>query len=144
MTQQTPKSDTIKPLSEDEIIAWSRESYQQATAHLAEKGVLTDTVSMEQSRYLAPVLAIWKIKSTENKWFWVISGDLPTDSITEEGAQSPRDAVRAFSLQWQMKAEIIRTNPDSDQTRQEYAALLIGRANGLYDIYEQEGLWQNS
>ena len=43
-----------------------------------------------------------------------------------------------------MKAEVIRTNPDSDQTQQEHAALLIGRANGLYDIYEQEGLWQNS
>ena len=132
-----------KPLTEEEVIAWSRESYQKATGFLAEKGVLAETVSMENSRYLAPVVAIWKVKSTENKWFWVISGDLPTDFINEEGAVSPREAVRAFSLRWQLQADNILKNEESDQTQKEFAALLIGRANGLYDLFEKEELWQN-
>lgn len=133
-----------QPLSEEEIIKWSRESYQKAIGHLAEKGIVADSVSMEQSRYLAPILAVWKIKSADQRWFWVISGDLPTDWMTEEGAESARDAVRAFSLRWQLKAEEIRVNQEADKTQQEFATLLIGRANGLYDIYEREELWQQS
>ena len=143
MTEQV-KETANAPMSEEDILKWSRESYQKATAHMADKGVLIDTVSMDNSRYLAPLLAIWKIKSTDKDWFWAISGDLPTDFMTEEGATDPRDAVRAFSLQWQMKAEVIRVNPDADQTQLDFSALLIGRANGLYEIYEQEELWKTS
>ena len=132
----------LKPLSEEEIIAWSREQYQKATAFLAEKGVIAETVSMENSRYLAPVLAVWKIKSTENKWFWVISGDLPTDFIAEEGAESVRDTLRAFSFRWQLKAENILTDKSVEQTQREFAAMLVGRADGLYDIFNKDELWQ--
>jgi len=131
------------PMSEEEIIAWSREHYQKASGFLAEKGILTESVSMDDSRYLAPLVAVWKIKSTEKKWFWVISGDLPTDVMTEEGASSAREALKAFSFQWQMKAENILKNEQADQTQKEFAAVLVGRANGLYDISSKDELWNS-
>lgn len=138
MTEQTNPQ-----LTEDEIIAWSKEAYQRATGFLAEKGVVTETVSMENSRYLAPVIAIWKLKSTDGKWFWVICGDVPTDLLTEESADDPRSAVRAFSMRWQLQAENIRANSEADKTQLEFAALLQGRAEGLYQLFENETLWQS-
>ncbi|NVK25304.1 MAG: DUF4826 family protein [Gammaproteobacteria bacterium] len=143
-TVQQDTSSTSNALSEEQIVAWSREAYQKASAHLADKGIITESVSMEQSRYLAPMLAVWKIKATDKNWYWVISGDLPTDVMTEEGADSARSAVKAFSYQWQMKAENIQLAGNADKTQQDFAQLLISRANGLYQLSERDELWLNA
>lgn len=137
-------ADNNKPLSEQEIIQWSRESYQKATSFLAEKGIITETVSMEHSRYLAPLVAIWKIKSTDKKWFWVISGDLPTDMLAEEGAQTPRDAMKAFSFKWQLDSEKIAAGQVNTAQPEQFAAHLQNRAESLYELSEKEELWANA
>jgi hypothetical protein len=66
-------------VSQEQLSAWVKEQFQRANKHLAEKGVLFDTVVTEESRYLAPFVAIWKIKALDGKFFWVISGDVPAD-----------------------------------------------------------------
>lgn len=137
-------ADNNKSLSEQEIIAWSRESYQKATAFLAQKGMVAETVSMQHSRYLAPLVAVWKIKTTENKWLWVLSGDLPTDFITESGATTAREAMKSFSFKWQMDSEKILAANDFGADKEEFAKVLRHRAERLYDISEAEQLWSNS
>lgn len=134
-------ADNNKPLTEQEIVKWSRESYQKATAFLAEKGIIAETVSMEQSRYLAPLVAIWKIKTTDSKWFWVISGDLPADMMAEEGAQSPREALKAFSFKWQLDSEKITTGQVKVAQPEQFASFLNSRAESLYELSESEDLW---
>ena len=84
-----------------------------------------------------------KLINPDKKWFWVISGDLPTDFIAEDGAESARDSLRAFSLRWQMQAENILNSAEAEQTQKEFAAMLIGRANGLYDIFNKDDLWNS-
>ncbi|MGP4763454.1 DUF4826 family protein, partial [Klebsiella pneumoniae] len=59
--------------------AWVRQQFQKANQHLVEKGILPDTVAVSESRYLPPLMAVWKMKAQERKEYWVISGDLPTD-----------------------------------------------------------------
>ncbi|WP_445766877.1 DUF4826 family protein [Rheinheimera sp.] len=120
---------------------WVREQFQKANAYLASKGVLPDNVSTTESRYLPPYLAIWKLNSKNKQTYWVISGDLPTDHMLFSAAANAREAVRAFSLQWQIKAQQIIDTGTTDKTQQDFANLLINRAHNLYDMFNADELW---
>lgn len=137
-------TDNNKPLSEDEISQWSKDAYQQATSFLAEKGIIAETVAMEHSRFLAPLVAIWKIKSVQQQWFWTISGELPTDMISEEGATSAREAIKAFSFKWQLDSEKLGANPESAEDSAKFADLLQNRAESLYQLAENDQLWASA
>lgn len=59
-------------MTEEQQQQWIREQYQVATKYLAEKGVVTDSVKVEDSRYLVPLLALWKLKALNGKSYWVL------------------------------------------------------------------------
>ena len=121
---------------------WVRSQFQKANEHLASKGVIVDNVAVADSRYMPPYLAVWKLNSKEKQSFWVISGDLPTDHLPLSAAKDAREAVRAFSLQWQLKAQQIIDSGINDKTKQDFANLLIGRAQALYEMFDKDELWQ--
>lgn len=126
-------------MTEQEQQEWVREQYQEATKYLATQGLVTDSVIVEESRYLIPFLAIWKLKVIDGSYFWAISGDLPTDYNTIDAAPNAREAARHFSLKWQMQAENLRKT--NDKEKEKFARLLVSRAEGLYDIFGQDELW---
>ena len=99
MTDSTPQ-----PMTDEESAAWVRKQWQHANMFLAEKGVIPSTLNHKESRYLIPVLALWKITGEDNKTYWVINGELPTDFMLVENAPDARDAMRHFALKWQVKA----------------------------------------
>lgn len=121
---------------------WVQEQYKKATKYLAEKGIVTKSVTSTESRYIVPAVAVWKLHATDNKSYWVISGDLPSDHIDLSAAANVRDAIRNFSMKWQMQAENIGRNA-KDKTQHEFAQLLISRAEGLYKMFERDDLWAN-
>ncbi|MFC4656648.1 MULTISPECIES: DUF4826 family protein [Rheinheimera] len=121
--------------------AWVRQQFQKANQHLAEKGILPDTVAVSESRYLPPLMAVWKMKAQDRKEYWVISGDLPTDHMALSAAKDAREAVRAFSLHWQLKAQQIMDAGGLDKTKVDFANLLVHRAEALYELFEREDLW---
>lgn len=128
-------------LSQEQLSEWVREQYQRANKHLAEQGVLFESVVTEESRYLAPYVAVWKIKSTEGKYYWVISGDVPADAIPYEAEKNAQDTLRAFSMRWQLQAENILQSNTNDQLRQDFAKLLITKAEMVYDLFANENNW---
>jgi hypothetical protein len=128
-------------ISEQQSSEWVREQYQRANKHLAEQGVLFESVVTEESRYLAPYVAVWKIKSTEGKYYWVISGDVPADAIPYEAEKNAQDTLRAFSMRWQLQAENILQSNTNDQLRQDFAKLLITKAEMVYDLFANENNW---
>ena len=131
-----------EPLNEQQMTAWVQAQFQKANQFLAQEGILFDSVITEQSRYLAPYLAVWKIKAIDQKVYWVISGDLPTDVALAVNATDARDVLRYFSLQWQLKAENLEANNTQQDARQaEFVQLLRSRADSLYAFYENETLW---
>jgi len=129
-----------RDMTEEQQQKWVREKYQAATKYLATQGLVTDSVVVEESRYLVPLLAVWKLKVIDGSYVWVISGDLPTDHNVIDVATNAREAVRHFSFKWQMQAENLLKTDDKEQ--QEFAKLLIGRAEGLYDMYQNNSIWQ--
>lgn len=120
---------------------WTRETLDRANKHLAEKGILPKTILDKESRYLVPMCAIWKIKSQQGKTYWVVSGNLPTDHVEVTAASNARDALRYFSFQWQMKAEEIMSTGAREKAQVDFANLLVNRAQGLYELYNNEKLW---
>lgn len=130
-----------KPVSQEELSTWVREQFQRANQHLASEGVLFESVVVEESRYLAPLVAMWKIKSQQQEFFWVISGDVPADFIPAKVAKTARDAFRHISLKWQLKAEGVMASADNDPQAKQLAEHLISKAETLYTLYEDEKLW---
>ena len=123
---------------------WVRVHFQKANRFLAEKGVIPSKVLADESRYLAPYLAIWKMESKQPKkqTFWVMSGDLPSDYVDVNVAKTAREAVRHFSMMWQLKAENLhKSGLTKDPTQAKFANLLISRAESLYRMQADEKLW---
>lgn len=140
MSEQLTQEQIMK--MEQARAEWVRSQFQKANEHLASKGIVPDNVAVAESRYMPPLLAIWKLNTRDKQSYWVISGDLPTDYIQYSAATDAREAVRTFSLQWQLKAQKIIESGISDKTQQDYANLLINRAQGLYELFSQDELWQ--
>ncbi|WP_395342878.1 DUF4826 family protein [Ningiella sp. W23] len=125
------------------LSAWVREQFQRANKHLAEKGILFESVVTENSRYLAPHAAVWQIRAQDKKSYWVISGDLPADAVPIEAAGSAREAMKRFSYTWQMQAENIERSNTTDSVQLDFAKLLQKKAEMVYAISNEEKLWQD-
>ena len=150
MTEQAvdQAQPTISPEEVGKLRAeWVRTQFQKANRFLAEKGVIPSKVLADESRYLAPYLAIWKMESKRptTKTYWVMSGDLPSDFVDVKVAKTARDAVRHFSMMWQMQAEnLIRSGATRrDATQAKFAQLLVSRAESLYRMHNDEKLWNS-
>lgn len=140
MSEQSTQQPT--EISEAQRAEWVRAQFQKANEYLATKGIIPDNVAVSESRYLPPLVAVWKLNTRDAKSFWVISGDLPTDHMPVSAAPNAREAIRAFALHWQLKAEQIAQAGFTDKTQVEFANLLVNRAEGLYDLFDNEPLWQ--
>jgi len=132
----------VVKLTDEQKQKWIRDQYQAATKYLAEKGVVTHSVQDTESRHLVPLFALWKLTSIEGKSYWVLSGDLPKDHIGSDMAPNGREALRHFSLKWQMQAENLLKSDNEEQHT--FANLLVSRAERLYELCENDSLWQSN
>ncbi|MGS2719551.1 DUF4826 family protein [Paraglaciecola aestuariivivens] len=133
---------TTNVVSQEQLSAWVKEQFQRANKHLAENGVLFESVVTSESRYLAPFVAVWKIKTSDGKFYWVISGDVPADFMPYELEKTARDAMRSFSLRWQLQADNLLNSGTQDNTQVEFANRLITKAEQLYDLFADDKAWQ--
>lgn len=69
MTEQAVENTKALTPEEQEALTqqWVKEHFQKANRFLAEKGVIPSKVIAEESRYLAPFLAVWKMESKQPK-----------------------------------------------------------------------------
>lgn len=135
-------ADNQPKYTEEQLQEWIRNKFQEANKYLAEQGIISDQVVTKESRYLAPFVAVWKFTTTEAHKLWVINGDVPTDMVNDKVAKSAREAVRHFALNWQLKAEAMMQTEQPTQEQRNYATYLVNRAENVYQLYEQENLWQ--
>lgn len=136
-------TEVVDNLTEQEKQKWVSEQFARANKHLAENAVIFDSVAVEQSRYLVPFVAIWKINALDKKSYWVISGDLPVDYTLVDNAKDARSAMHYFSMSWQLRAENIISLPGVDNVQADFAKLLVTKAEVLYQLYNNEQLWQH-
>ena len=61
--QARPLTPEEQAEAQKQSVIWQRECFQNAQKHLAEKGVIPQTVVEKESRFIAPLVAIWKFKA---------------------------------------------------------------------------------
>lgn len=128
--------------TQEQLSEWVREEFQRANQYLAEQGILFDTVVTEESRYLAPYVALWKIKSMDGKFYWVTSGSVHCDLMPFENESTARAALKHFSFLWQAKAENIRQQSADDSEQQALADRIVKDAETLYQVQAKDDFWQ--
>lgn len=92
---------------------------------------------------------VWGV-TKEHDFVWTLSVDkLIADYIAGSLAATPREAVRHFSMKWQMDADRLmnlkkkESNGEmSDERMQEFSNKLIGYAEALYDLTNRDEVWE--
>lgn len=136
MTEKLPSQ-----MTDDEIREWCTQSYQGAVSFLAQEGIITESVVLEESSYLPPIVAFWKIKSSENEFYWVVNDEIKADFIPASAAKTARDAAKVFSLRWQLEVEKVTALENIEDKVLQEAKELEFVATRLYQIHEEDELW---
>ncbi len=119
------------------VDAWLRETLDAAVELSTNLGVVEDALVEARPIWsLANKVLIGQIREANERstFTWVICGEFPTDHIGSSAAATARDAARHFSLKWQLDA--------ARQTDPSIADKLIEKAEELYEIAEEDSLWQ--
>lgn len=132
----------MENISEEQRIQWLREQFQKACAYLGQQGVIFESVVVEDSRYTVPQMAIWKMKAQDGQGYWVVGGEVMSDHTLLEQAEDARAALRFFALNWQMRAENQSRSAGPDQEKQQQAKQWQGQAELLYQLADDDGIWQ--
>lgn len=113
------------------------------------KDLGADKILNEKSAVLFPLFAIWAVENRkEHEKYWVVTGDLLHDHILFEIADTARDALRHFTMNWQLKAEKIEQRltqkeaitGNSDELKSS-VDVLRGQAEKYYEFTTRPELW---
>lgn len=143
-------SEENKPQIDEE--QWVKSEHGKVLDYCSRNELNIARLIQGDSVILPPAVAIWLADSKVSKQrFWIISGDLPTDHLQADIAKNARDALRHFALRWQLKAENLLQQQAHGQpqlgdakTQSQFANELINKADGLYELYENDSFWVNS
>jgi hypothetical protein len=144
-------SAPTNPQTPDPDSDWVRDTVERAVADTSALGIIPDELIEARAIWSVPgEVMIGQMRQPRNSsFYWFISGNLPTDHIDGVLASTAREALRSFSLKWQMDAEryadpATRQAHDLDETRDwdGMVAKLVAKAEELYAMAEDDRFWQ--
>jgi hypothetical protein len=115
---------------------WIRKQLDSAVEQLIDLGAVSDRVAEARPVWSLPgKIVLGQIRDSDDpkSFKWFVSGDVRTDFIDGNIAAAPRDALRHFSLKWQLDVGRYTDPAAADR--------LIGHAEELYDMVEEDRLW---
>lgn len=146
--------DNSATQSNEKLTKWIKQQLDSAVRELMDRQMFQSVMIEAKPAWVFPFgLLIGMIREQEqNKGFdWFITGDFPTATVHSSVSGSARDAARHFALAWQLEAKRLE---DSSQTSSENidstfnaateAQQLVERAQSLYELAEQDSLWEQS
>ena len=132
-------SEEIANDAADPVATWIRETLDAAVEVSTKLGIVEDALVEARPIWSLPQkVMIGQIREANDRttFTWVICGDYPTDHIGSAAAATARDAARYFSLKWQLDA--------ARHTDPSFASKLTDWAEELYEIADDDSLWQES
>ena len=131
---------------------WAREILDKAVGDLEALGIFADELVEARPVWSLPdkvMIGQIRVASEPGSFRWIICGDLPTDHISSSAAANAREAMRHFSLKWQLDAAryedpATRKQHGLDESK-DWAGMtrqLVAKAEELYAIAENDGLWR--
>lgn len=132
--------------------AWIASQRSIVLEYLQHENIPNGGIFDEPDFCLAPHIAIWPVLNSDDPetiGFWVISGDLPTDFVSSEIAEDPREVLRHFGNSWSEVAEHMAAgkphptiNIAPPEEWPEIAPLLAERAEILLEIADDDEIWE--
>jgi Domain of unknown function (DUF4826) len=123
------------PQADDQLNAWIKQAQDEAVHQLMARGLSDSVVVEAKPAWVLPyTLLIGRLRDhgRQTGFDWFICGDAPLSLVSSTVAATPREAARHFALQWQL-----------DATRAGAAgAELVQKAEALYELVQQDALWQ--
>ena len=150
MTQN--QANMTQQEAELEFKKWSQTEYVKISKFCTSKGYRVSRVVQSKCQSLPPMLAVWYVKTDEKDTdLWVISGEFPTDIASSKIAKNAREALRYFSMSWHIQAAKLEDGVaegkfelGDEETQTKFAKELTARAEGLYELYSSDKLWEAS
>jgi hypothetical protein len=128
---------------------WIAEERQKVTEYLEIQGCRHAGVEKWPTFHVEPDLALWAVQSIRHDGrvgWWAISGDVPTDYMSSELGEHPREALRHFSAEWADVADHMRRgvehptlNMGTPDQWPALAEMLQSRADALAGYADEEG-----
>ena len=132
---------------------WCSERRTEVAKYLQREGLNHGRVGDWPAWHIAPYVSIWAIESKKTPGsigWWVICGDLPTDYVSAQDINHPRDAMRAVAESWREQAGLMAQGKTSSEIRigrpEEWPALaplLKSRAAMLLKWANDNAIWQD-
>lgn len=122
---------------EDTTKEWMRKLVDLAVRGTGEMGVYDEALIEARPDWALPNrLLLGKVRGRMNvrSFHWFICGEVPLDYLPGDVAASPREALRHFSMKWQLDAE--RAGDEAS------ANALIEHAEAVYALADEDSAWQ--
>lgn len=138
-------------IEDDKALAWAREELDRAVQEITDQGVIDSPLVESRLAWSKPfevVIGQLRDQGDETEFLWIVGGTVPVDCAHSRTAATPREAVRHFSMKWQLDAaryqepatrERLALDPSRDW--QALGAALVAKAEFLYAIFDDERLW---
>jgi len=133
---------------------WIRTTLDKAVRDISDLGIIPDELIEARAVWSVPgKVMIGQVRQANEPaiFVWFISGDLPTDHIGPTAASTAREALRNFSLKWQLDAAryadpATRKAHGLDESRDWnlMTKKLVAKAEELYAMAEDDRLWRQS
>jgi hypothetical protein len=131
---------------------WAQSEYVKINKYCNSKGYQLTGLNQKKCRYMPPMVAVWYVKTSDKMVdLWVISGDFPTDMTVSKVAKDAREAIRHFSLAWQLQAAKLedsiaegKIELNNMETQTKFVKELINQAESLYEIHNNDKLWEQA
>ncbi len=145
-------SENVYGGENEDLTSWARKVLDGAVHEMMERGVVTTMLVEARPVWTLPYeIMIGKVRETHEQVtsIWVISGEVPTDYVGTAAAATPREAARHFALKWQLDAAryldpSVQDSLGADQKASwdHVGERLARKAEALFDLVENESLWQ--
>ncbi|MFT4646938.1 MAG: hypothetical protein ACI87O_003072 [Planctomycetota bacterium] len=143
---ETPDYDD--PMVEAE---WCFKAHGEVATYLAGEGLSHGSVREWPAWHVAPIISVWAIESAAEPGsvgWWGVYGDIPTDYISAENMEHPRDVLRAIAWRWKEYVDAVKAGspPEGysiggDAPDSELLDLLENRAGLLVEMAGDDEVW---
>ncbi|PCI68729.1 MAG: hypothetical protein COA86_05615 [Kangiella sp.] len=150
--QVKPFNQMTQEEVEKEFKIWSQKEYVKISKFCNSKGHQVTGVDQSRCQSLPPVLGLWFVKTRDKKVdLWCIAGEFPTDLANSKVAENAREALRYFSMSWQLQSAKLeeglaegKISLQDKETQEKFIKELTTRAESLYELYSNDKIWKNS
>ena len=136
--------ENIDQAKQEELDIWIKKQLNTAVQKSMKQGDIDGLLVEAKPAWVLPFqVLIGKIRpqGLAAEFQWCICGEVPTDFLQPGIANTPREALRHFSMKWQLAAarhqEVNLKNPAQDDPVNQLAA----HAEDIYTLVEDDRLW---